>query len=437
MLRETEEERQLRKLVEWIAARGGRVTVRELQRANSRRWPTRDLAESALQDVVRAEVGRWEEGPVPEAGGHQPRQLVLLHPTSDTRSDDGQDIRSRVSDTRPEPLQPCSASPRISADSVGTCGATPDDGVERVSEVSDVGNERTRVGPAPTGNRVSDASVGQPSDQEQRGDPASVPFVLVLDVADLPAVGTAIDNSVRVGVDVETTGQNPRSDCIRLLSLACDTIEGGTFTYLIDCQAVKPAALWEILQEKELILHNAALALAFLAKMGFIPSDPVHDTLLLSQVLYAGRQDLRHRLEDCAQRDLGRTIDTTEQSSNGSAPLTAARLAHAACKAATVRELYDALRPKIESVGLTQTASIETRCLPGLCWLGQAGMPFDKNAWMALAQQAQAEVEALSRELDALAPHGVVIRRAALLAVRGIGPLPTRCWKRSRRPTVT
>jgi ribonuclease D len=48
-----------------------------------------------------------------------------------------------------------------------------------------------------------------------------------------------------------------------------DTIDGGTFCYLIDCFAVDPAPLWETLADKELVLHHAAFDLAFLARLGF------------------------------------------------------------------------------------------------------------------------------------------------------------------------
>jgi hypothetical protein len=83
MLSESEEERQTRRLVEWIRSRGGRVTSRDLQRSNWRRWPTSDVAERDLQKLVDAGLGRWTEGDVPERGGYTPRWFELFYPTSD------------------------------------------------------------------------------------------------------------------------------------------------------------------------------------------------------------------------------------------------------------------------------------------------------------------------------------------------------------------
>jgi DNA polymerase-1 len=227
---------------------------------------------------------------------------------------------------------------------------------------------------------------------------------LVQDRAGLDMVAAALGDASLVGLDVETTGLDPQSDRVRLLSLACDTIDGGTFCYLIDCSAVDPAPLWESLTERELALHNGAFDLAFLSRMGFAPVGRVHDTLLLSQLLHAGRLDLRHRLGDCVQRELGRQLDKAEQTSDWGGGLTPEQLRYAALDAAFVHDLVKGLLPKIEQAGLAETAALEGRCLPTLVWLRRAGMPFDRAAWTALASAARAEVDELERQLDSQAP---------------------------------
>jgi hypothetical protein len=91
VLRESEDERQRRKLVEWIAEQGGRVTVRHLQRSNSRRWPASGPAEADLQALVAAGLGRWEEGVAPR-GGNPGRWFQLTRPTLDSCCDPGGDV---------------------------------------------------------------------------------------------------------------------------------------------------------------------------------------------------------------------------------------------------------------------------------------------------------------------------------------------------------
>jgi hypothetical protein len=82
-LEEEDGERDTRRLVEWVQRQGGRVTVKQLQNSNSRKYPTRDQAETALDGLVELELGRWEDGPIPERGGWQTRWFVL-HPTTDS-----------------------------------------------------------------------------------------------------------------------------------------------------------------------------------------------------------------------------------------------------------------------------------------------------------------------------------------------------------------
>ena len=60
------------------------MSVRDLQRANSRRWPTRESAEGELDALVNLELGQWLDLPPGPSGGH-PQRLFRLHaPTHDT-----------------------------------------------------------------------------------------------------------------------------------------------------------------------------------------------------------------------------------------------------------------------------------------------------------------------------------------------------------------
>src|SRR5262249_48703255 len=155
---------------------------------------------------------------------------------------------------------------------------------------------------------VSGVSVTRPvvpPGGERAPEPA---HLLVNDRVGLEMVATALDGTRVVGVDTETTGLDPRAGRLRLLSLALDTTDGGTFAYLIACAAVDPSPLWPALAERELVLHNAAFDLSFLGRMGFTPAGRVRDTMLLAQLLTAGTSD-RAALAACCERWLGRELD--------------------------------------------------------------------------------------------------------------------------------
>ena len=85
-----------------------------------------------------------------------------------------------------------------------------------------------------------------------------------------------------VGIDLETTGLNPRTDRVRLISLS--TAEG---SWLIDCFKVDPHPLFSVLSRKKLVMHNGQFDLGFMSAMGFEIEEgaEVLDTMLLSQLL--------------------------------------------------------------------------------------------------------------------------------------------------------
>jgi DNA polymerase-1 len=232
----------------------------------------------------------------------------------------------------------------------------------------------------------------------------SPPYLLVTDPAELPTVVAAIDNSTLIGLDLETTGLNPRTDRVRLLSLAVETIDDTMFTYMVDCCALDPSPLWDALAGKELTIHNAAFDLAFLSRLGFVPGT-VHDTLLMARALAAGGPDFHHcTLRDCVRRELDYDLDKAGQREDWSGMITPDMRAYAVRDAVAHRRLYEALLAEVEKADLTKTVRIEERALPAFVWLALSGAPFDRDAWQALADQARRDAADLAQRLDEAAP---------------------------------
>jgi DNA polymerase-1 len=231
-------------------------------------------------------------------------------------------------------------------------------------------------------------------------------FLLVSAAAQLPMVVSAVEGSVRVGLDLETTGLDPRKDRVRLLSLAVDTSEPGeTFTYLLDVFQLDPRPLFEALAGVELVIHNAAFDLQFLARLGFVPGK-VTDTLLLSQVLdgpHGGKG--YHTLAGCVRRHLEQELSKDLQRSDWSGTLTAEQLAYAAGDAQVLRPLAAALEAKVTEAGMRDAAALELRALPAVVWTSGSGVGFDAGSWRTLAHEAAADAERLAKELDRAAPR--------------------------------
>jgi DNA polymerase-1 len=223
-------------------------------------------------------------------------------------------------------------------------------------------------------------------------------------------VRRAVEESVVVGLDAETTGLDPRKDRLRLLTLAT---ERGL--YLVDCFTADPRPLFEALAAVKVAAHNAVFDLSFLAALGFEPGE-VHDTMLLSQLLHGTRRAKGfHGLAQTVKRELNIDLPKDQQASDWSGPLSKDQLDYAARDAAVLPPLFEALGKKVAGAGMAQVAEIERKALPAVAWLARSGVAVDVVAWRELALDAEMEVAQLGKELDQLAParDGVMLREAA------------------------
>jgi DNA polymerase I-like protein with 3'-5' exonuclease and polymerase domains len=405
-LSEGAEEREARRLVEFIRTRGGSIMARALQKSNSRKYPTAEVAEAALEELVAAGLGDWDERPAGFRGGH-PSRVFVLHPTPDTTDttsedpdDDGGDAGACPTDTTPDTTPPGSEIPRETEGCVGSVGRRMQSEGHGDAPVSDVLAEDRHTGATEV---VSDSfRAGGRLTGYARGE-SSPPYLLVADSARLDTVLTALDGCDRVAVDLETTGLDPRAERVRLVGLSVATVDGGNFCYLVDCFHVDPTPLWEVLSEKELVFHNAVFDLRFLGQLGFTPGRKIHDTMLLAQLLFAGT-GARASLAACCERWLGRRLDKAAQKSDWSGTLSAGQLAYAATDLAVLDPLLEALQAEIAANDLAAVAAIESRCLLTLAWMAGRGVAFDAGGWRSLARAAQEEAGNLRRQLDQVAP---------------------------------
>ena len=86
-LSESAEDRDRRRLVEFVRSRGGSMTARQLQHSNSRKYPSSDAAEQALDALAGGGLADWREQPSTQHGG-RPTRVLVLHPPADTTKTD-------------------------------------------------------------------------------------------------------------------------------------------------------------------------------------------------------------------------------------------------------------------------------------------------------------------------------------------------------------
>lgn len=78
LFNESDEDRELRQLAEWIGRRGGTVTVRDLTHGRRRYCGDSAAAEAALEKLVAGGVGRWVVAAPGRGGGRPPKRFELV-----------------------------------------------------------------------------------------------------------------------------------------------------------------------------------------------------------------------------------------------------------------------------------------------------------------------------------------------------------------------
>ena len=426
MLGESVEEKELHKLVDQVSRiagrNGGRLTVKLLQKSNSRKYRTSIEAKVDLERLVGHDLGRWEDGPVPCGGGKQQIFFVPTPPTGDSlepeepycmTSDDtdrqpssGERHVQEQQDHRLEPAGPGAEAPDPTLGVIPfrriTSGDPDVSTSRRWSNSSEVVQGQTSgSGSLESGAGTLEVDTPEVSIVEQSADPvADVPFILVTTPESIASACAAVANTGKpIGLDIETTGLRHAQEQPRLLSLA--TTNG---IFLIDLFGIDPRSLWTALGSAEIVGHNLAFDLPFLMRLGFVPGR-VADTMLASQVLHAGDIGVRHALKDLAARHLGVVMDKRLQKSDWSGTLSPEMLRYAAQDAVLPLRLWEKLKNEVGAAGLADVVIAEMAALPCVAWASMSGVGFDRAAWEAVAAEAEENADRLRERMDDLAPN--------------------------------
>lgn len=174
---------------------------------------------------------------------------------------------------------------------------------------------------------------------------------------------------------------------------------------------------------QQIISHNQEFDLRIVAARGVVMPSGVKlfCTMIADTLVTAGDRTARHSLGVVVPRWLGVGIDKGEQRSDWSRlTLTAEQIEYAARDSYILLPLADRLQEEIIQARLDRVFSLEMGALPAIATMRLEGVGFDRDSWMKLAREAEANCdeveEALGRFLDVkVAPKSTRQMRAALL----------------------
>jgi hypothetical protein len=283
VLKESPEEKDTRKLLDLVnrlsGRHGGRVTVKLLQRSNSRKYLSRDAAAADLERLAGCGLGYWENGPIPLKGGKRAQYFVISpdHGNDDSRPstthDDSDDRPDKVDDDPPAGSGGALDDRPDPPDERPVAGSKDANATDNGEGSSDESAERWECRSSESSCVVQDSAAEiVPVENEAR----SARIVMQTEsqlVADSEGLGRVVAAVIGaggpVGLDIETTGLNPVVDQVRLLSLATPRA-----TFLIDLFQVGPPELENLfaaLTGIEIVGHNLGFDLPFLMRLGFTP----------------------------------------------------------------------------------------------------------------------------------------------------------------------
>jgi len=210
-----------------------------------------------------------------------------------------------------------------------------------------------------------------------------------------------------IGIDVETTSLDPSEGDLRLVQIT----SGKNDVQVFDMYEREGHIVWkhlaEIVETGELVAHNAVFERKWLkAKLG-LDIGVIHDTMIMSQVLYTGtkaalNRSFSHSLASVVQRELKIEMDKEEQTSDwGALTLTPAQKRYAAFDAAVLPRLARKLLSRIDYAGLRETYELELRVSHAVDAMQTYGVAVHTDRLDAMIEDATEKAVSLKSQLEA------------------------------------
>ena len=232
----------------------------------------------------------------------------------------------------------------------------------------------------------------------EKEEPLSESIIRPVDGRAFTSMVEAISQASELGFDLETFGESDpehgldpylgkiRLMCIaladgRVLQLDCGGRPGcpGDDPTLLRCAF---DVLFKALENPRvrIVGHNLKFDALFMRYHYGVKLRGIRDTMLMSQVLWAGIKQYRHSLGAVAQRILKEYVDKSEQTSDWSWHLTNKQRNYAALDAALVLRLKQGLHRRLLAAQLVDSALIECNAVAAFVEFEFNGMPICKQS---------------------------------------------------------
>ena len=197
-----------------------------------------------------------------------------------------------------------------------------------------------------------------------------------------------------IGFDTETRGFDPYTK--ELLSMQ---LGDGEKQYVIDCLSINPKLYKDILERKELIMHNAKFDLRFLYYQGIVPTK-VFDTFLIERILTTGIDTARRSLDAVTYKYCKVELDKSIRGNIHREGLTTRVIKYAADDVKYLHQIKRKQEVTLEEKQLHKTASLDNQFVLVLAYIEHCGMYLNPTDWRKKCDDDLKDLNAVKITLD-------------------------------------
>ncbi len=197
-----------------------------------------------------------------------------------------------------------------------------------------------------------------------------------------------------IGFDTETMGMDPYT--CQLLSMQ---LGDGNKQYVIDCTTVDPKEYKDILEKKELIMHNAKFDLRFLYYHEIVPKK-VYDSFLIERILFTGIDSARKSLDAVTYKYCKIELDKTVRGYIHREGLSSRVIKYAADDVKYLHEIRRKQIVELEKKGLKRTASLDNEFVKVLAYIEFCGFYMNPDDWQKKCEEDYKDLIEVTRKLN-------------------------------------
>jgi DNA polymerase-1 len=197
-----------------------------------------------------------------------------------------------------------------------------------------------------------------------------------------------------IAYDSETEGFDPYT--CQLISIQ---LGDGEKQFVIDCKTINILVFKELLETKELIMHNAKFDLKFLYYKKIVPSK-IFDTFLIERVLTTGLDTVRRSLDVVVYKYCKIELDKSIRANIHREGLTSRVIKYAADDVKYLHQVKRKQEVILQEKSLTRTGSLDNEFVRVLAYIEFCGMYLNPIEWQKKCNDDIKDMEAIKNKLD-------------------------------------